>query len=449
MGIYILIVVFALTLGFIKFGFKLDPRRIAWDLGWRMIALIALGVAFFWPYIANYGTAYTSVDIWKDARTVVSDYLVVHGIFLFLAATYLIIVLFNRRVRTMSEPADATLAQSLLDGWTIYLVPALVVLEAGLLFLGLQVFAVAIPLVAVAAWILLERETSPVHRFIALLLLAALLLTLMVEVVALKGDIGRMNTVFKFYLQAWVFFGVANATGLAIVFHQLWFRESVKDAATEQIVRGDSSAISTLKAAWWGIAAILIFAGLLYPAFAGWAKVNDRYNMGDPSGLNGQAYMKEAVWNENNHDVPLNQDYEAIQWLRENINGSPVIAEAFSGLYHWGDRIAVNTGLPDLIGWDWHTKQQYSVLPGEIIDNREADLKNLYETQDPQQALDILHRYGVSFIYVADLERAVYDNAGLGKFDEMVAKGSLQKIYDQDGVTIYAIPIAVEEFVKS
>lgn len=448
MAIFALVILFALAFGIVKFGMKLDPRPIGWQLGWRMIALIALSVIFYWPYILNYGTAYTSVEVWKDARTGLSDYLVVHGIFLFLTATYLIVLTLSKNARTMQAVSEAPAKKAWSDGWLIYLIPALVVLEVGLVFLGLHVFALALPFIALAAWILFEHETALVHRFLALVLLAALLLTVMVEVITLKGDIGRMNTVFKFYLQAWVFFAVANAAGLAIVFRWLWFRETKTDAMTGEQRAGDTSALQTLKAAWWGLLALLIFAGLLYPAFAAWAKVNDRFNADAPSGLNGLDYMKEAVYNTHDQEIELNQDYQAIQWLRENIKGSPVILEANDSLYHWGNRVSINTGLPTTIGWDWHTKQQYSVLPGEIVDNRIRDVVTMYETSDPSEALELLRRYNVSLIYVGPLERVLYSEAGLGKFDAMAETGALKKVYDHDGVQIYVVGNQVAQIVK-
>lgn len=446
MAIYALVLAFALVLGFIKFGVRLDPRRIGWDLGWRMIALIILSVVFYWPYIANYGTSYTSVEMWKDNRTLLSDYLIVHGIFLFLVATYLIILVANRSARTMVA-SNASGARSWVEGWTLYLLPALAVLEIGLVFLQLYVFAVIVPLVAAGAWILLARDTATVHRFISLIVVAALLLTLMVEVVTLKGDIGRMNTVFKFYLQAWVFFAIASAAGLAIVFNHLWFRDPQLDEMGQK-VGGDTSTLQMAKAAWWGLAVLLIFAGMLYPAFAGWAKMNDRYVSGMPPGLNGLDYMTQATYQENNQTLNLVEDYDAIQWLRQNIIGSPVIVEANTGLYRWGNRISINTGLPVVAGWDWHTKQQYSLLPGDIIDRRIGDIRTIYETEDLDETLQLLRKYGVSLVYVGPLERAVYSVMGLSKFDRMVANGTLDRIYDQNGVQIYALTDKVAQVVK-
>jgi uncharacterized membrane protein len=448
MAIFILVMLFAIVFGIARFGLRLDPRAVGWKLGWRMTALIALSVAFYFPYILNYGTAYTSVELWKDARTVLSDYFVVHGIFLFLTATYFGVLLFNAAARTLRETNKSFATQSLLDGWLIYLVPALVVLEVGLVFLGLHVFALIVPFLAVGAWILFERETHILHRFLALVLLAALLLTVMVEVVTLKGDIGRMNTVFKFYLQAWVFFAVANVAGLAIVFKSLWFREAVTDAATGEKSGGDSSAMQTAKAAWWGIAALLVFAGLLYPAFAAWAKVNDRFVADSAPGLNGLDYMKQAVYNTHDQELPLIQDYQAIQWLRENIQGSPVILEGSDSLYRWGNRISINTGLPTTIGWDWHTKQQYSLLPGEIVDNRIRDVTTMYQTSDPTEAMELLRRYNVSLVYVGPLERILYGDEVADNFEAMAEVGDLKKVYDADGVQIYAVSDKVAQVVK-
>jgi uncharacterized membrane protein len=270
----------------------------------------------------------------------------------------------------------------------------------------------------------------------------------MVELVTLKGDIGRMNTVFKFYLQAWVFFGIAAATGLAIVFHHLWFAPAETESETNTSISGDSSLAQTWKAAWWGITALLLAAGLLYPAFAGWAKVNDRFVQDMPPGLNGMDYMTRATYNEGNQLIELNQDYQAIQWLRQNILGTPVIVEANNGLYRWGNRVSINTGLPVVAGWDWHTKQQYSLLNGEIVDSRIRDIKTIYETADPAEALRLLKHYDVSLIYVGPLERAVYFPSGWGKFGAMTEVGALDKIYDRNGVEIYALADKVARVVR-
>ena len=57
------------------------------------------------------------------------------------------------------------------------------------------------------AW---ERRDSAPLLLAGLLAATGLALGIFVEFFALQGDIGRMNTVFKFYLQVWVMWGLVS-----------------------------------------------------------------------------------------------------------------------------------------------------------------------------------------------------------------------------------------------
>ncbi len=447
-----LVPAFGLLYGWVRTGAALDPRPLARAIGWRMAALAGLSVLFYYPFLASYGTAYSSAELWKGGRTTLGGFLVVHGIFLFIAVTFLIVE--NLRRRDADASTTAGVWRALVLG-----VPLAALLVIGLAALKLPAVALVAPLVLLGAWLLFRGDTTPERRFVALLLLAAFLLTAVVEVVTLKGDIGRMNTVFKFYLQAWVLFGVASGAGLVLIADQLLplrrsrgiQAEAKVEVEVELSVEAGSSLTpasapvmpawqSLAKQVWWAAMGLLLMVGLLYPGFATWAKIKDRYVPGSPAGLNGMDYMLGATYGENGQVVPLAPDHAAIQWLRANVEGSPVIAEANTGLYRWGNRISINTGLPTPIGWDWHTKQQYSLIEGSVIDRRLEDVKTLYNTTDPNQVLTLLVRYNIAYIYVGPLERAVYNAKGLEKFAALAAAGKLEKVYDADKVQIYQVP---------
>src|SRR5262249_48183586 len=121
------------------------------------------------------------------------------------------------------------------------------------------------------------------------------------------------------------------------------------------------------------------------------------------------------------------------------IQGSPVIMEANTGLYRWGNRYSIYTGLPTVVGWDWHTKQQYSLLPGDLIDYRVALIREFYNTSDQARAVEIAHRYDVSYVIIGGLERAVYDANGLKKFTALAQRSVLRQIYDANNVQIYQV----------
>jgi uncharacterized membrane protein len=97
------------------------------------------------------------------------------------------------------------------------------------------------------------------------------------------------------------------------------------------------------------------------------------------------------------------------------------------------------------MGWDWHQKQQRSLVPGgtpgEWIDLREQQVHDFYTVYDAQQALDFIKRYRVRYVYVGTLEEHIYGTAGLTKFSQMP---ELQLVYQNEQTKIYQVLTAVE-----
>ena len=97
------------------------------------------------------------------------------------------------------------------------------------------------------------------------------------------------------------------------------------------------------------------------------------------------------------------------------------------------------TGNPDIVGWNTHQSQQRAAAPDAQVRQRIDAVHLLYNTTDTAQALDILQKYGVDYIYVGELERVYYSAEGLAKFEQMVKANLLQTVYRQNGVTIYKV----------
>jgi uncharacterized membrane protein len=127
--------------------------------------------------------------------------------------------------------------------------------------------------------------------------------------------------------------------------------------------------------------------------------------------------------------------------MQDSIEGSPVIVEAHSGNPYRSiaGRVAMYTGLPTVIGWDWHQRQQRATVPDTLVWNRVNDVKALFDTTDVDQAMRILNKYGVQYVYVGELERTYYQPAGIDKFERMAELGLLQKVYENEGVSIYEV----------
>ena len=381
---------------------------------WRAVILVGVATVTFYPFTKYYATAYAGVEMYKDARTQIPDFLIVHGFFLAMAVIWLAGELYEQ-IRERETP-------SWLRALVPWLVAAAVVLVGAGWVLHIRVWLIAVPLLVTALVLALGRDLPPTRRYALILLALALAIVMGVELVRQKDDIGRMNTVFKFYLQAWTLFGVTTAYGLAT-----WAPRAL-----------------SWRPGWrrlaWALTGVLLVLVMLYPPFAARAKVRDRFSAeASPHGLDGMAYMDNAAEFENGVDVRLADDKAAMQWLLTNVQGSPVILEAQIPEYRWGSRFSIYTGLPTVQGWSWHQRQQRSVVPSIEVERRVNDVQELYNTPDPLRAHSLIDLYGVRYIVVGGLERATYSPEGLAKFDVLAQQGLLKPVYQGGAVTIYEV----------
>ncbi|MDP6508750.1 MAG: DUF2298 domain-containing protein [Chloroflexota bacterium] len=316
----------------------------------------------------------------------------------------------------------------LIGGGRVPPVPWLVILPAVILFYALigdlawstRAFQpVAIALAVAAA---LKNRDHPL-RFVPMALLAgALLLTTLPEWVTLEGDIGRLNTVFKTYFQAWVLLSLASAVALP------------------QLV----GAVRRRWGGWFSITggallaaiAIGIFGAALYPLGATPVKIDLRIAHTEAT-LDGFAYMEEGSFPDRGVEIELRHDRDAFRWIMANIPGRPTVLEASVDIYRWGSRVSINTGLPTVLGWDWHEKQQRWPYD-HAVDTRRRDIELAYNTRSEDEFRAVLERYDVDLVYVGELERAYYPGGGLAKFDDLVGRG-LEVIYENAAVRIYRV----------
>jgi len=418
----------------------------------------------YWPFWASYGSYYNSIALWTGTRTPLWAYFVVHSLFLFATISYLVARVFGRwddlrpdsllhrfgltfryrgRRDRLREVARMTGVRGLPVSalvWAVlgllvlleifFVVPGLIsftradrdLVETGAYaYRGLSVLAVGLPIALLGLLLLFRRGLGAVERLWALLVLLGLGMTLGVEVIVLQGDIGRMNTVFKFYLQAWMMWGVAAAAALA------WMLPRVRRWRQGRML-------------WLGILAALVLFAALYPPLATSAKVRDRFDNLLGPGLDGWAYMKTAkYYDPEGEQYELKWDLEAIRWLLDNVVGSPVILEGHTPEYRWGGRYSINTGLPTVLGWNWHQRQQRAAAEDEAVWARARDVTTIYDEPNAALIEPLLRQYNVRYVVVGPLERLYYQPQGLAKFDQMVLDGTLRVVFSNDEVTIYEV----------
>ncbi|MBM3190000.1 MAG: hypothetical protein FJZ90_14915, partial [Chloroflexi bacterium] len=408
-----------------------------------VLVLVLTSLLLYAPFYMHYRAQHVGLDsVPPGERSPLGPFLMIWGFFIFLAiallAHWLVDALSSARLERLvrrfgwgrvlrrlwalnpagvAVRAAAVLALAASPGGAVLWVRQ-----------GSAVLGLLTPLVVAAGAALLLSDGRPQAFLQRLLLFAGLAILMGIEVFYLKDFLSgsewrRMNTVFKFGIQAWVLLGVAAGSALP----ELW--NALPGA-------GSRLALVPWLAAFW----LLLLSSLVYTVLAVPARVNERFdNAPRRETLDGTAYMTVArySWPNPEHEIEMAFDREAIAWLWEHVEGTPVIAEAPLGYYREGGlRVSSYTGLPTLLGA--HEREQ---RPWEMVGERErvAQAVYTYSVHETRDLMALLDRYGVRYVYVGQLERIEYGGPGIDKFPRLVEQSLLKCVYHNDRVDIYQV----------
>jgi YYY domain-containing protein len=256
---------------------------------------------------------------------------------------------------------------------------------------------------AVGVRALRSPEGNPEDLFAAFLLILALAMVLGCEFIYFKDsyglDLQRMNTIFKFYHQAWPLLACAVA-----VFGSRAWREK---ARSRLVLRA--------------VLAAAMFLSLFYPVEAAVSRLRQHEG---PVSLD----LGTALARRNSGDAA------AIQWVGQHLPAGSVVLEATGDPYSEFARVSSHTGVPTVLGWANHEGLWRSNDP-EVAE-RGAAVKTFYTTPDPRAAAAVLQKYRVTHVVLGDMERRLYPTAGrIASFPflEPVAPGD---------TTIYRVALA-------
>ncbi len=401
------------------------------------VATALLSYLLFLPFHASYQPYPLGFEV-SRWQTPLLNFMGVHGLFIFLLAAFLAYV--QRDALRAIPGGMATLVTVMRDSrkfpvprWPDRLPCIGLAGAAGLLvaaylaaaqywtsaFLVLLLLSLGITAAKLARQ---EAGRNAYMAFAVALAAMALLVALGVEFVKVQDDIGRMNTQFKFYVQVWVLLALASAC-------ILWF---LKERGVLHIGR-----MSIVRGGFLAVLAVLVVSSFFYTVLGTRDRLADRFDTSNFT-LDGARYMATTSHNDRTTGALIehNWDYQAIEWLQDNVQGSPVVLEAHTDQYHWGARIANYTGLPTILGWPWHQTQQ-RMKYADAIQDRRRDVLTIYASQDVDEALGLLKKYGVRYIVVGQLERSYYPAEGLQKFDDLVESGRAKVVYENPGTRIY------------
>ena len=257
---------------------------------------------------------------------------------------------------------------------------------------GLPVMITLLLIITILAEVLKKKEKTSFHRFLAgieipdlfavLAGLCAIGLVFLPEVVYVRDiyeqGYARANTMFKLTYQAYILFGMVM--GYAIYRLLLISRQKVL-----KILAG------------LGLFLLIWTVGYFGDAVYSW--FGEVWNPLEYQGLGAEGYL----------ETDFSEDAQAIYWLKDNVEGSPVVLEANGDSYTGYERVSASTGLPTVLGWYVHEQLWRNDV--EDLNQKSADIQNIYTWNSEELVRNLLEHYDVSYIFVGSKEREKYGDA--------------------------------------
>lgn len=223
----------------------------------------------------------------------------------------------------------------------------------------------------------------------------------------------RANTMFKFAFGAFIIFGIVISYAVS---RMVWITTSKNRNSVPALIIAIIAAI-----------VILIVPG--HYMFAGMkGRYGDVTNKNNYKGLDGISYLT-TYYSQDSYieiDGSLNSYLDAIRWLNENVEGSPVIAEAYGESYTDLNIVSAYTGLPTVVGWQTHewlwrfkgvVDEESDLLVADpkydvwdlYLTPRYNDLNVIYYSDDPYEIQSVIDKYNIEYIILGNLEYKLYD----------------------------------------
>lgn len=390
---------YPIYLAFLLLAFLLLDIRLSWK---GIIVVVVLSLLLFLPYHLSRGSGGFKDLGFVGDKTNLLEFFEIFALPLFVMFAFFLVLLTRKWFKDKASLMTAAATTVLTAG-----VSALFAV-----LLDVQIIWVLAPLLVVPFYYIFKSRRKEETHFMLLLVFTGALAVLFCEICfindPLGGEFERYNTILKMYMPIWVIWALPAAYAVYFVTNRL---------------KGG------LKAGWAVLLLVFVLAALVHPIASSTGWTGGKYSLveGGRLTLDGMAYLEDTN----------RGDYEAIQWLNENVEGSHVILEAPGVAMEYGSQASALTGLPTVLGWaGWEVMWRDD---WNLISERTKAIDAIYSAPDGEEAASLLENYKVEYIYVGTLEKKRYGADTLLKFASAAERYTL--VYWNDDVSIYEVKL--------